>query len=896
MPCRPKLCQRLAAQLSHPPPTPFGSNHTWISEELLSEAFNRYVRVSHATRRYGSNVPGPLEARRRASKRRMGCAVAPTSMGPPGGDFGALFGAGAGGNAVENGWTWKAPGIQPAPTNTTLNGWNWGAKRATSYEPPTELDEFLEVPLSEEEIIEESREAFAELLQEAEGAGTLEKSDVAVLTEFLSSSADEPAAKNVSRLIQWMSGRSVSTPAWQAITALLCDKIILASIGNEDLLEVIRALPGVFEWEHDDGARQRLHGIYAAFSGYLEDRALSDGLLYQTMFEEIHKTTRDAQACSRLIEMFAKTTSNHSPQLLSENVSKTLLAIHNLGGEDLTQTRLLKQLATALSHNPSAEITEVLRLSTSAILDNGGRSWAVMRLRALTWLDCVASASFSVDHMSIVYAEIVKRLPPHQIAEHVTLKSLKPVDIARFLLRIWLPNTDFDITPDTRFESSKAGNRKRSLKTVRYGLRPLSAADLPTIELEFELLYSGEEKVNAWSALLKAFKRNGVAYDNVVNEVFQICRARHRPKTISHIFIRMLVDHELTLPNHVYISLIEHLLANDEHYLAYKIFRVAPSIAITDVPKLPLALLKDASVDFDMFEMLLREPDSTPMEWRERLKLSVSPGHVEVVHLIAHTAANVTSLRSSQAYRRVWSLYRWLQDRGAPLEPLISRAFVTAGILRPIREYKWVPDERLEYILSIVEKVEGLKMREDVEILARHLRSSVHDKVLTKRQAARDADAWIVRSTKLANDSKFRFKRWTKLKPVPTRDGKSFRVPPPQDDIPLEHSVRRFEAAASAPTRNTLGTDDMRPEPLTAVWRPTHDERETERVFSSPPAAMAVSMQIEEASKQEEVRAVEPVLWRPMGDTPTPEEMQSSSAGEHRAETSSKLDDMLTGG
>ena len=99
MPCRPRLCQRFAAQLAHPPPATPGSNnnnHIWISDELLSEAFNAYARVSHSARRYGSNVPGPLEARRRASKRRMGMAVAGAATGPPGGDFGALFGAGNG--------------------------------------------------------------------------------------------------------------------------------------------------------------------------------------------------------------------------------------------------------------------------------------------------------------------------------------------------------------------------------------------------------------------------------------------------------------------------------------------------------------------------------------------------------------------------------------------------------------------------------------------------------------------------------------------------------------------------------------------------------------------------------------------------------------------------------
>jgi hypothetical protein len=57
-------------------------------------------------------------------------------MGPPGGDFGALFGAGAGGKTIENRWTWKAAGAQPVVTEKNSNGWNWGAN---SSEPPAKI-------------------------------------------------------------------------------------------------------------------------------------------------------------------------------------------------------------------------------------------------------------------------------------------------------------------------------------------------------------------------------------------------------------------------------------------------------------------------------------------------------------------------------------------------------------------------------------------------------------------------------------------------------------------------------------------------------------------------------------------------------------------------------------
>jgi hypothetical protein len=717
--------------------------------------------------------------------------VAATSMGPPGGDFGALFGSGVGtggGNAIESGWSWTAPGTQPAPTKTASNGWNWGAK---PVEHPPEWEQLLEVPRSGEELVEESREAFEELLQDAADLEVLEAPDMAILTEFLASSADEPEAKNVSRCIQWLLGRSVNDTAWRAIIDLICDKITLASVDDEELLEVIRALPSVLAWEQDESARRRLHGIYAAFAESLGDRAPNRKPVFQTMFEEVHKTTQDPQACSRLIAMLVRTTGNEDLDVLSQNISLTLLAIHNCGAEDLIRTQLLSQLQLALCHIPSAAITDVLKLATRAIMENGRSVWRYKGLEAQTWLDCVAPASFPVDHMSIVYAEVARHIPLRHIVERFAPRHVDPSDIARFLLRTWLPNSGFDTMPHSRLESGNAAYSSRGIKLIQHGLRTPSGTDLAAVEAEFENLYYRSENRNAWPNLVKAFKRKGFSYHNVVGLVLDICKVRHEPETIYCIFSKMLRDVELAIPINIYVSIIEHFMAKGENYLAYRVFCESPSIAITDVPELPVALLKDVRVKFDIFEMLNRQPSTVPMDLRNTQKLSVTPGHIEVVHMVAHNCANMESLRPSQAYRNVWALYRWLQDRGAPIQPLVSRALVTAGILRHIKDLRWIPDERLEYILSIVEKVEGVEVRGKVEQLAIYMRASVHDKVIAKRRA-KEESAWMKKSACLVRQAKFRLKNWTKLKPLPTGDGRSWVVPrskSPRVKIPLNDAA-----------------------------------------------------------------------------------------------------------
>src|ERR1700753_1944925 len=68
------MSKRLAAASCIPYQTP---KFVWISDELLTETFNRFCHH----KRYGSNVPGSLEAQRRAAKKKA------TSLahGSPGG-------------------------------------------------------------------------------------------------------------------------------------------------------------------------------------------------------------------------------------------------------------------------------------------------------------------------------------------------------------------------------------------------------------------------------------------------------------------------------------------------------------------------------------------------------------------------------------------------------------------------------------------------------------------------------------------------------------------------------------------------------------------------------------------------------------------------------------------
>ncbi|KAL1582243.1 hypothetical protein WHR41_09099 [Cladosporium halotolerans] len=782
MPCRPKLCQRFAAQLPHQPSsrttTPHNS-HIWISDELLSEAFNRYVRVSHTSRRYGSNVPGPLEARRRASKRRMGCAVTPANIGPPGGEFGALFGAGGTGS-VEKGWSWNPPGLQPnlsPPAKNPSKVWSWDTKPP---DPPPAWEEVLEIPELREDPVEASKEAFEELLETLPPTWSLGTQDVASITEFLASTANEVEARNTSRTIEWLGDRVTMQSASNAILAVIRDKIELATIVDDELLDIIKGLRHRVLWEERKSTCDRLHAIYLSLWTSLDRRSSDATNLRQAIFEEFAATAQTEQSCDRLIDLLLDFlgAANSNPKLATI-FSATLIQTARYAskeGENEDPQRLSK-LALALDHIPPAARKEVLDGSTRLLLKNSAQRKRAHA--AKVWLRCLeanASIGQCPATMHVVYAQLPARFRMSQFGEH--FRTLRSIDTVRILLNLWLPNMDPErLSSDCKDRASYRGQKK-----LQFGSTKFSSAKLGEVSKTFEELNSkGGKNFSPWVALLKAIIRHRVQPDSVLRDALYLCQHMYQPQRADRIFRHMLEGINGAIPTEVAVSMIQYFLSHNEPFRALRVFKEVSSVAVHHVPRLPVAL---AEVGYNhngiLLRLLLRQPDPVPIERRVKPTLDLTHEHIDAVHLIAYDIANAPGLKTSVAYRSVWAYYRYLQDRGAPLLPLLSRAFVTAGLMRPLEERLWIPDERLAYIVSIVERIEGRAVAAEAENLARSMRALLHDQVLSKRKAARER-GWRQTTAEMAESTRFRLKGWTKRAPVPRKDRKSSVVPGRED-------------------------------------------------------------------------------------------------------------------
>jgi hypothetical protein len=143
-----------------------------------------------------------------------------------------------------------------------------------------------------------------------------------------------------------------------------------------------------------------------------------------------------------------------------------------------------------------------------------------------------------------------------------------------------------------------------------------------------------------------------------------------------------------------------------------------PTLPLLPYADLLLKLIEKGKTHGEkIFEMLLRyhPEERIPIGQREHRRLNINQEHVVLVHNVAYAFASSKHLSPRTAFRRVWECYRFLRDRRAPLQPLISRALVKTGLSRPLTESERLSETQVKYIISVVEQVEGPAIAREVD-------------------------------------------------------------------------------------------------------------------------------------------------------------------------------------
>lgn len=392
-------------------------------------------------------------------------------------------------------------------------------------------------------------------------------------------------------------------------------------------------------------------------------------------------------------------------------------------------------LAETLDALRDAERQEVVVLTAQALVGAHERGEASLLplesfLRILDSCDKLTGKHAGSSTWKRIYELIAERKrAPARFSQH--LKSLEKVDLARVLLRHWSPLYAAEDVSEARSQESIEIRQSRVLS---FTASLQSEIDIEHIMRQFEELClessrrsRDPETALRRHALAKVFvvmQRNRIPHTPMLHNIIDMYAGS--PDELWTLFLSLRRHPELGISTTVGKMLISHLSAGgrpakvDGILKAWRVFQHIKTMSPLHFPDLPLDIIEAGQGNPErIFDILNRKvgEDIEHIENRARRKLALLPAHIDMAHAVAYAYAKQPTVTPRVALRRVWEVYRFLQDRGAPLTPVMSRALVRAGLLRYMQEGQNAPAELVKYIVGIVRDIEGEEVAKRVDAM-----------------------------------------------------------------------------------------------------------------------------------------------------------------------------------
>ncbi|KAK4990058.1 hypothetical protein LTR50_002834 [Elasticomyces elasticus] len=806
-------CRRVAAQL-----VPTNTTPLWITDDILTQAFHRFADVSNTVRkRHGSNVPGPLEALRRLTKRRL-MALSNASAAPPP-DYGQLFGSSKPSDPT---WKWESPTKMPSPlarsnicptsaksnqvgghdqeTQELLATQNSVSRlkrnSLVTRQPLKELKESLssrrqdnshasimrqrkrtwtsELRLCQDlEQIRRcyfalsssalyspsfSRAAFKRLLDlvsfNSPAKEMVPSAAFQCVVDFLQDQLNDPNAGNTLLFVGWLKDRKLSPASYEKLTTVIYDKISLGTIPEIELQDVLKELCGVHRVQTSDKQQEdvALTSMYRRLWTAIQSRTLTiaqkaDSKTPYTLLGLLAARSRSAHVVQLALNVHASllpSANTHGNvaigNFFSEWVRRLGVAATEQGAH--TMEHEIALLQDALDRLPANRVEEVVCAATEefvhhSVLDDSIRSERKASLEI--WLRCISQckhtclANWNGSLWQSVYRPLALCLKPTDLAVHFA--SLPAHETARILLHHWVyralqqPGTSTDrswhIVRQAQSELAVTYTVRRDYRPAKSGYAQDPERVFGDIEAFLERRMAAycqkhSPQIAPFVDLIAAVACYEKHYEHLTMEITQLMMMFHSPRRLFTFFMRLSRANGVYVTHRVAIELINFFISTNETGYALRVFERQPHVWLSHCPDLPLALIEQTPIAGEDIFALLNRP-----EYMNRLDPTLraqdpnplSHQRVNLVHLIAYKFANSPHIRSRVALRRVYECYRYLHDRRAPMFSLLSRAFVRAGVIRPLEEGRWVSTIWFRWALRFVRDLEGESVADDLDKL-----------------------------------------------------------------------------------------------------------------------------------------------------------------------------------
>ena len=708
------------------------SESIWISDEALSRVFQRFCAVSKTRKRFGSFVPGPLESRRRLGKRRMTLQ----SDAAPAPAFGLASLWGSLREVDRTQWQWEAPTTRdmvPQETPSILPKWlvDWGTateavpgpniqtksrsrakaknlpfkddirsfrkalKGCDPGEMPVLCDDFnrqltqtLSLGLHTEHyfsyamkfVFQDIQQAFLDPEQASARCLALCQ---AMWDGISSSKVMQPSDLGDTTMRVFMA-TLCDIPISEGLQALVSE--VLASVSKSQLQQMYPSIARLvhswlLSWHEEDASH--VNGSSLSLAVQSVSKATSAVAMVKTLTESLEESpsfAEDLLAYRQSLQIARKAISS-SAGVLEE--AECVISPHRRSIRTLTASlgRLSPGVLRTIVHQCSSKISRT-------VIHNG--------------------VGTSLQHN---WLSIVARMP--NMSENLLLKTWKQFgsyveqdSATDILLEHWIRQDLLERPALTRIVYDVASQRYRK--------------DLSTL-----LYVMDGERENCWDKLRLLFR-----FLDKLGDHQTICRT-----------LVSLNKRRMKVPADIMDETLESMAIKDT-LLAQKAFQVYRFIRYNDTPlrleKCPrfvFSMINNPNISSSVIWKSLGIPlyESMPSRLLARHTPPVEPTLTPAVadHLtkMATLFAHCSARTQRVAFRNVMQCLFHLRKHNAPITPELTRAMVHAGISRRISSHGWIAKERAQWLLELVEKVEGTDVAVTVDEIVKVWNQQISERV-----------------------------------------------------------------------------------------------------------------------------------------------------------------------
>ncbi|KAL4788343.1 hypothetical protein BJX76DRAFT_344981 [Aspergillus varians] len=714
-----------------PASTPF-IDHVWISEELLTSTFRRFV---NGQRRYESRVPGPLEARRRLAKRRNTALASVAGSGPMD-DIACLFGRNGrehmkwselGGRSLD--YQFASPNPPAAPVsfyNENLNafelqnplqGWS-GVRDRDRHRDGTEKltrDQFFGEQLREYRTAGALKDAIRELdidLRQEPSYSRLifdhlisqsvrAKANVHELALFLDDpQLNIPGAGNYLGVVEHYVSRGIRLSKRHALFDTVIRALELGIVPPKEIDAIVNGLSEL--GRTDKGVKRQDEKLQTQLYRRMWDAIGKCGIYgHQDLDEPIvdnwlgvllEKDTVDDFLLAKDILLATNYDMPTNSLWLSKFVTRWLYdPVHSLSKFDGKHViEFLKPFNADLISKSVIGVTEALFTS--------GKTHLLKR-----WGSCLArlhdtpaiTSSHAWTHIRVNHDGTSHRAPMsprHQIIQRLWILYTMNKGVSGSSL----PAPESSVPNPTiknlyrLYESARRDGNEDLWSSLTKGIHDLNIPfDLQAMADD---LRTGKSITDATRRTLQKYETSPLSFAEIFADLHTFNAAG---PIFFHNIEKMVRRIDIASPS--FRKHATHTARTGDTHQVWTLIRL-----LRLHTPLKLALSKSWH-PIDPADKALVRDDPNP-----RPALHPDPhAALDLIHALAAAFACSDQLSPRRAFELVRWLYVFVYRHGAPVRPPLARSLYHAGVDRFRREKSHVSMTQYEYILNIVEQVEG---------------------------------------------------------------------------------------------------------------------------------------------------------------------------------------------